>query len=285
MLLTGNASHGLVASLPETENLGAPRIWRQQWVAISAIAAVLEQRVWLQTSSALYANLYMMIIGEPGTGKTRTLRVAKRLMLGVPEFAIAPTSMTFPALVDVMDLAKRTIAVPGTDEVQEYNSIYICAEELGAFIHKWDEEMIKGLSAFYDVDPYAQNRRTNDIKIKIDRPQVSMLCACTPQDLLKLMPDVAWGQGFTSRTIMVYSGERIIVDDFVKRPQPKLGDLTYDLNIIHNLCGEFHVTAEYARCVNTWISQGEPPIPKHPKLLHYISRRKVNIYKLSMVSA
>jgi hypothetical protein len=145
--------------------------------------------------------------------------------------------------------------------------------------------MIKGLSAFYDVDPYAQNRRTNDIKIKIDRPQVSMLCAATPQDLLKLMPDVAWGQGFTSRTIMVYSSERIIIDDFAKRPPPKLAALEHDLNIIHNLSGEFHVTDEYVKCVNTWVSQGEPPIPKHPKLLHYISRRKVNIYKLSMVSA
>ena len=226
-----------------------------------------------------------MIIGEPGTGKTRTLRVAKRLTMSVPEFSTAPTSMTFPALVDVMDLQKRTLAIPGSDEVQEYNSIYICAEELGAFIHKWDEEMIKGLSAFYDVDPYAQHRRTNDIKIKIDRPQVNMICAATPQDLLKLMPDVAWGQGFTSRTIMIYSGEKIIVDDFAKRPPLHLDKLEHDLNTIHNLAGEFHVTEAYAKAVNTWVGGGELPLPKHPKLLHYISRRKVNVYKLSMVSA
>jgi hypothetical protein len=274
----------IASFIAETSNLGAPTIWRQ-WAAISVIAAVLEQRVWLQTSSPLYPNLYLMIVGPPGTGKTRTLRVAKRLLLTIPEFGLAPTSVTFPALVDAMDLCKRTIAIPGSDEVQEYNSIYICAEELGAFIHKWDEEMIKGLSAFYDVDPYAQNRRTNDLKIKIDRPQVNMICACTPQDLLKLMPDVAWGQGFTSRTIMIYSPERLKVDDFARRPPPKLHNLSFDLNIIHNLSGEFHATKEYISRVNSWIDQGEPPIPKHPKLLHYISRRKVNIYKLSMVAS
>ncbi len=253
-------------------------------MAISTIAAALEQRVWIQTSSALYPNLYMMLVGEPGTGKTRTMRAAKRVMMAIPEFAIAPTSMTFPVLVDVMERNKKTIAISGT-ETEEYNSIYICVEEIGAFIHKWDEEMIKGLSHFYDVDPYGHERRTKEIKIKMDRPQVNMLCATTPQDLLKLLPDVAWGQGFTSRTIMVYSGEKIIIDDFAKRPPPKLAALEHDLNIIHNLSGEFHVTQEYVQCVNAWVAQREPPIPKHPKLLHYISRRKVNIYKLSMVSA
>jgi hypothetical protein len=205
--------------------------------------------------------------------------------MSIPEFYVAPTSATFPAMVDAMDRAKKTIAVNGSDEVDEYNSLYIHVDELGAFIHKWDEEMIKGLSAFYDINPYEMERRTNNLKIKMGRPQINMICACTPQDLLKLLPDIAWGQGFMSRTIMVFSGEKIIVDDFAKRPPPKLAALEHDLNTIHNLSGEFHVTDEYVSCVNTWVAQGEPPIPKHPKLLHYISRRKVNIYKLSMVSA
>src|SRR5271166_6582293 len=58
--------------IEQTENLEAPLIWRR-WSAISMIAAALEQKVWMQTSSPIFPNLYMMIIGHPGTGKTRTL--------------------------------------------------------------------------------------------------------------------------------------------------------------------------------------------------------------------
>ena len=30
---------------------------------------------------------------------------------------------------------------------------------------------------------------------------------------------------------------------------------------------------------------GEPPVPSHPKLIHYVTRRRTHLYKLSMVSA
>jgi hypothetical protein len=245
----------------------------------------MEQQVSMVTSSPLHPNLYMLLVGPPGTGKSRTLAVAQRIFMSIPEFYIAPTSATFPAMVDAMARAEKSVVVPESDEVDKYNSLYIHVDELGAFIHKWDEEMVKGLSAFYDVHPFQMERRTNELRIKMGRPQLNMVCACTPQDLLKLLPDVAWGQGFMSRTIMIYSAERIIVDDFAPRPRPKLADLEFDLNTIHNLTGVFHVTKAYADVLNDWVRKGEQPLPEHPKLFHYLSRRKVNVYKLSMVSA
>ena len=268
----------------ETENLEAPKVWRR-WAAISLIAAALEQRVWVQTSSPLYPNLYVMIVGHPGTGKTRTMRVIKRLALTLSEFSVAPISLTFASLVDYLAQAQRSFQVPGQVDPIQFNSCFICAEELGAFMHRWDDEMIKGLSAFYDPDPYAQHRRTNDLKIAIDSPQVNMCTGVTPQDLLKLLPEVAWGQGFTSRTIMVFSDERIIGNDFAPRADPKLDALEHDLKVIHGLYGQFHVTNPYMECIANWRALGEPPVPNHPKLTHYITRRRVHLYKLSMVSA
>src|SRR5690348_13709860 len=143
--------------IEQTENLEAPIIWRR-WAAISMISAALEMKVWLQTSSPLYPNLYIMIVGHPGTGKTRTLRVQKTLAMGLSEFHVAPISMTFASLVDRFALAKRSIVRPG-EPTDEFWSMLINAEEMGAFIHKWDEEMIKGLAAFYDPDPYEHWRR------------------------------------------------------------------------------------------------------------------------------
>ncbi len=156
-----------------TTNLESPEIFRR-WAAIGSIAATLEQKVWLQTSSALYPNLYVFLVAHPGVGKTRTVRAVKRYFTELPEPHIAPTSVTASSLVDALVKAKRTlIRIP--EGPLEYNSLLIAADELTAFMHKYDDEMIGVLSAFYDNDIYGQHRRGNEIRISIKSPQVNIL--------------------------------------------------------------------------------------------------------------
>ncbi len=255
-------------------------------MAISTIAAVLEQKVWLTTFKNLYPNLYVMIVGHPGMGKTNAIVIAKTLLMKLAEFHLAPVSLTWASLVDALVEAKRYIIRPMDIEKEiKYNSMFICADELGAFIHKYDDEMTKGLSAMYDPTPYSQNRRTSSIKIKMDSPQINMLTGSTPQDLLKMLPENAWGQGFMSRVIMIFSDERRITDDFAEAVLPKTDDLMADLEMINGLWGQFHVTEAYRTAVNDWQALGEPPVLGHPKLTHYNTRRRINLYKLSMIAA
>lgn len=271
----------------ETANLDCPEIFRR-WAGITAIAATLEQKVWLTTSSALYPNVYVFLIGHPGTGKTRTIRAMRSYLRELPDPHIAPQSLTFAALVDALLESKRMI-VRLPEGPLEYNSMVIAADELGTFIHKYDKEMVDGLSAFYDPDPYGQNRRGRDIKIKIKSPQLNILCGSTPSNLMELMPEGAWGQGFTSRIIMVFSDERPIGDDFASVTREPSADLAHDLAIINSLHGEITVTEDYRKLVNLWRQAGEQtegaPAPSHPKLIHYNTRRRVHLYKLSMVAA
>ena len=248
------------------------------------MAAAMEMKTYLKTSSPLYPNLYVFIVGHPGVGKNRILRIAKRYMNELPEFHFAPTSLTGAALVDTLAASKRFIArLP--DPPLEYWNTVITAEELTAFMHKYDDEMVGLLSAFYDPDPYAQSRRGKDIKIRIDRPQVNLISGTTPSNLIQLMPESAWDQGFTSRVILVHSDERIIGDDFAGVSRELDEDLIHDIKSIGALSGEFKVTEDYRNAVNNWRQLGEPPAVNHPKLLHYKTRRRVHLYKLSMVSA
>lgn len=266
-----------------TDNLESPELFRK-WAGIFTIASAMEMKTYLMTSSPLYPNLYVFIVGHPGVGKNRIIRVAKRYMNELPEFHFAPTSLTGAALVDTLAASKRFIArLP--DPPIEYNNTVITAEELTAFMHKYDDEMVGLLSAFYDPDPYAQSRRGRDIKIKIDHPQVNLMSGTTPSNLVQLMPDSAWDQGFTSRVIMVHSDERIIGDDFAGTSRGLDDNLIHDIKMIGALSGEFKVTQEYRAAVNDWRALGEPPVINHPKLLHYKTRRRVHLYKLSMVAA
>lgn len=231
----------------------------------------------------MHPNVYVWLVGHPGTGKTRSIREARRYINTIETLNIAPTSVTFASLVDRLTKAKRDIKVGDID--LKYNSLMICADELGAFMHKYDNEMIDGLSAFYDPDPYEQTRRTNDIKIKIASPQINILCGCTPQNLTDFMPEKAWGQGFTSRLMLIFSDERILGNDFAQKDEVFNTDLAHDLAIINTLVGEFEATQAYQDAINNWRSLGEPPVPNHPKLIHYVTRRKAHLYKLSMIAS
>lgn len=236
------------------------------------------------TSSRLHPNLYTFLVGHPGVGKTRTIRAARAYCAELIDFHFAPTSVTGASLVDALIGAKRAI-IQLPDPPLEYNSILIAADELGAFMHKYDDEMVGILSAFYDPDPYGQRRRGGDLKISIKSPQVNILAGTTPSNLMKFMPEGAWDQGFTSRILMIFSDERIVGDDFAVINKPLSPDLKHDLALINTLVGKYTVTEDYRSAVNDWRALGEPPAPTHPKLLHYNTRRRVHLYKLSMVAA
>lgn len=240
--------------------------------------------MWVKTFRPLYPNLYVFLIAHPGVGKTRTIMEAKHYVQQLPEFHLAPISMTFASLVDSLVKAKRSLIQPDGDLI-EYNTMFICADELGTFISKYDNEMCDGLSHFYDPNPYQQVRRTSDINIKIKSPQINLFCGSTPQNLTALLPEKAWGQGFTSRMIMVFSDERIIGDDFAAQIETHSEDLQADLEIINTLTGQFEVTEGYQEAVNNWRQLGEKPVPNHPKLIHYATRRRAHLYKLSMIAA
>ena len=101
--------------------------------------------------------------------------------------------MTAASLIDMMVESKRMV-IQLPDPPLEYNTMTISADELGAFIHKYDNEMIAVLSAFYDPDPYGHNRRGKDIRIKIKHPQLNILCGTTPSNLLQFLPEGAWNR-------------------------------------------------------------------------------------------
>lgn len=269
-----------------SDNLESAPLFRK-WTAIGVIAAALEQKVWISTSSAVYPNLYTILVGHPGVGKTRTIMKGREFLAQLDEFHIAPTSMKMASLVDALLASKRSI-IDLPNPMVEFHSMTLLCDEWSAFMHAYDDELVGGLTAFYDVWPYEHHRRGKDIRIKIPRPQLNILAGSTPSNLLKFMPDNAWDQGFTSRVILAFSDQRITGDDFAQTRRDLPEGMIHDLRLIYSLQGEFAVSPEYQAAVNAWRDpkgNNENPKPSHPKLVHYNTRRRTHVYKLSMVSA
>src|SRR6267142_1276119 len=245
--------------IESTEHLESPRLFRQ-WAALSVLAAAAEQRIYvISGGERLHPNIYCFLVAHPGVGKTRSIRAAKKYYLETPVPLNAPTSMSASSMIDAVAASKRNVILSNGKELDqlEYNTLYITADELSAFMHKHDEEAMGVMSDFYDPQPYGQTRRGGDLKIKIKSPQINMICGTAPANLLNFMPEVAWGQGFCSRTIMVFSDERHIGDDFATKDTNLNPDLVTDLNHIAGLLGKFEVTPDYRGAVNAWRQGGE----------------------------
>lgn len=266
-----------------TDNLESAPIWRK-WCAISTISAVLERKVFVTTSSPLYPNLYIFIVGDAGLGKTRPIMAAKSLIEEIPEHVkFAPTSVTMASLTDAMVEANRKI-VRLPHGMLEYNSVYIMADELSAFMHEYAGDLVAGLTTFFDCVPYSQSRRVGKINIQIRAPQLGILSGTTPSNLIKFVPENAWEQGLMSRVILIFSEDRPIIDVFNTPKKEKPANLIHDLKIINALEGEFGWTKEYAEYMHKWKTVNLEPKPNHPKLTHYSSRRFAHSIKLAMIS-
>lgn len=255
------------------------------WAAISVLGAAMEQRVWMiSQGKKVFPNVYCGLVAHPGVGKTKTIHTARDYYMELPEPKLAPTTTTAASMVKVLKTSSRTV-IHMPEGTFTYNTMYITADELTAFMHKYDEEAAGLMSHMYDVSVYRRTRITDNIDIKIEHPQLNLILGTQPSMLMNYLPERAWEQGFCSRTIFVFSDERTVGDDFAETSTALDPNLVNDLLSISGLVGGFGVTEGYRTAVNNWRALGEPPVPTHPKLLHYCTRRRMHLYKLSMVSA
>lgn len=267
-----------------TLHTGAPDIFRR-WVGISAVGAALEQRVWVVTrGSALYPNLYIMLIAEPGIGKGMALSASRRIFSEIKDLKLAPTSVSKASLMDSLFEAHRKVLNHARQEFLEFNSLYVVATELGVLVPLWDSEFMNSLTDIYDSIPYSESKRTGKLRLEILRPQINLIAATTPSYLNHVMPPGAWDQGFISRTILVYSGERTITDIFSDELNKKIyDDLIADFRVIALLQGKAVFETPAAKLMLEWHQAGGPPAPENPKLAHYLTRRTAHVLKLSMI--
>src|SRR5215471_3698124 len=273
-----------------TEVLPSPMIYRK-WTAISYVAAALERKVWVRTmGSSLYPNLFTLLVGPPGIGKGQAIYPGEGILREVPDHIVGPSDITSAALIDALNEASRKIVMIGPTPYVEFNSLTIISRELGVLIPAWETSLMNNLTDIYDGFPIDHKRRGKDLRIKILSPQINLLGACTPSYLNSVIPQGAWDQGFISRTIMIYAGQRISRDPFSEDANLEfLGrlqkDLLHDLKTIAQAYGQLSFTTPAVLAIKAWQKTGYAPEPSHQKLQFYNSRRLAHLLKLCIISS
>lgn len=273
--------------LEYTNGIQSPEPFRE-WSAICTIAAALERKVYIVSQGRpIYPNLYVFLVGPPGSGKTRAVDECEDLLRSLKDHRIAPTSLTKASLIDALKESER--AVPGQME-GTFNALFLAAKELGALLPGYDSDFMNALVYLYDSMPYGEKRRSKDTDFVIKNPLLNMIACTTPSYLNEMMPPGAWEQGFLSRVIIVYSDILDIVKlDLMQESKgrdPTLERaLQKDLIHIGNRVGRFTFERDAAQTVEAWNTARREHEPKHPRLTHYNTRRPLQLLKLCQVAA
>src|SRR4249920_2845006 len=122
-----------------TSGTQSPERFRR-WTAASIIAGALERKVWTKVfKRTLYPNMYILLAGGPGIGKSDALRGASDLWDALPELHVAPSSVSRASLVDSLVAAERSVLRPtDTNPYTKFNSLQVAATEFGTFLSSYD---------------------------------------------------------------------------------------------------------------------------------------------------
>lgn len=270
------------------EPAGSPVLF-SKWTAIFTVAAAMERKTFVKTpKGVLFPNLYTILVGPAGAGKTVASTMAHEMMQHLEDHHIASTSLTKAAMMDELNEAVRKIVIPTNDPpVIDFNSLTVIANELGVLIPAYENDFINTLTDIYDCKRYSERRRSTKNEFDLKAPQINLLAATTPSYLNNLMPEGAWDQGFISRTMMIYSGKGESVDLFedIKLSNGLYDHLVTDLRQIGSAFGKFRFTEDAVEAFRQWMKGKEEPVPDHPKLQHYNSRRQAHLLKLCMIAS
>lgn len=272
-----------------TEHCGSPAPFRK-WAGIFAIASVLERKVHLITKKGpTFPNIYAILVGPPGAGKTIATSMAHELIAGLKDHHLSPTSVTKASLIDALKDAERKIVRPTQDPpILSFNALTVISNELGVLLPSYEADFMNTLTDLWDCKIYSESRRSTKTNFKIEAPCLNIIAATTPSYLNGFLPEGAWDQGFLARTILVYSGANPPSTIFHEENiQDKVlwEALQEDLKIIGSLSGKFTFSAEAAAAITGWALAGCPPVPDHPKLNNYNVRRVHQLLKLCMIAS
>lgn len=258
------------------------------WAAVSAVAAGLQRKVHCRIMGReLYPNLFILLVADPGVGKSNAIYSARDIITADKRIKMAPQRITKEAFYMVLEESASNLIIPG-EAVQTHHSLSAFIDEFGVFVRRGDLDFMADLADLYDCPTRFQYRTKHQISQDLAKAWFNFISGCTPAWVKESFTEIALEQGFPARIIAVYGSQKMIPDlwstEIADSSNNKLQSLlTDDFAQICDLRGEFIWQSEAAKSFQAWVTDGMKPYPQDPRLRHYCTRRIMHIAKLSMV--
>lgn len=268
----------------------------------SMIASALQRRVWLgHEKAALYPNLYILLVGEPGVGKGLVMkqinyiirfhknrdteeRVHGEYPLLIP---VAADATTYEALVRAMSKCTKTYQYKEDSKLRIYthSSLTFCLEEMASLFRKHTEDVANFLLVTFDCGDFIYDTKTQGTD-KIKNCCLNFLAGTNPAFIKRVFSDELLSEGFSSRTIAVFEEESRFQKLFI----PKFSEDQLDChqNILDHVgkltkvFGQVRLSNEADIFMREWWESKPAKKNDSPKLKHYYARKNIHALKMAM---
>lgn len=195
-----------------------PKIF-QLWSALSASSAVMGRNIWFRHgSNTVCPNMYVMLIGEPGSRKSTAIKRAKNLVIKSGYETVAANKSTkekflmdfelgFTYTSDDPDGEHSLDQLLAGDLEVGSREVYIPADEWLAFFGEGNTNFATCLGDLWDYEGIYRERLKNSKSVTIPNPTVSILGGATHDTFKLAFPANLLGHGFLSRMLLIF-GER-----------------------------------------------------------------------------
>lgn len=243
--------------------------------------------MWTQLQiNKMYANLYVMLIGPPGVGKTQALAPMSQFLRKSTAVTLAPTDMSKQGLLDALAEAARGALIDGRPFDYHFMALHI--SELSNFMSKYDAELAGLLTDLFDCPPFSEEKKRSGAGKFINNPGLSFIIGTATKNLGSTITDDMWGSGFMARVVLVFSAEDVKTGDIFE-PLPlneALGDQIVDgLRRIGEMKGPMGWEREARDLLLHFKDHQKVGAPLHNRLENYVTRRWMHLCKLCMIAA
>lgn len=258
------------------------------WTCLSVIGAALQRKVYLRWGfKTLYPNIYVVLIGPSGCRKGTAMNIGKDLLQEINGILMASESTTREALIRDMKDGITTFTDPTDQMLKFHSSVTVFSEELSVFLGQQNIKFLADLTDWFDASDQWTYRTKGSGTDKLVGVCVNILGATAPDWLRSILPQEAFGGGFTSRVIFVVEdGKKQVVADpripiEVQQMRPAL---VHDLEMINSMAGEMAFSDDAMAIYAPWYEQqSKSPAIKDPHFAGYCERRAIHALKLSMI--
>lgn len=181
-----------------------------EWAGINVLSAAVSRRIFFdQNYFKIYANMYVVLVGEPGDKKTTALSLARSMVQKVKR-PIAPPSATKEAITVLMsaenDKSPCHLNYVDTNNIPKHiTHLSFFASEIVTMLSAGGnpQGLIEFFTDIYDREAFEvlTKNKGNDI---IDAPYITILACMTPEQTNSLMKDRLITGGFSRRCVFVY---------------------------------------------------------------------------------
>jgi len=308
--LVDSAEKDFISSYLEyTSKTECPTFFHR-WTAITSLAAYLGRRsFFLHGHFTLHPNLYVMLIGSPGTKKSSAIKIGAKLLksAGYTTFAAKKTRQE-KFLVDLADQSMQKDIADGGDITQGYDILeenlwggsidsvdsythkppaecFVAADEFNNFIGIGNMDFISLLGELWDYEGVYDHKLKNSKSVYVPNPTVSILGGNTPTGFAEAFPTQSLGQGFFSRLLLVFAESTGVKYTFP--PIPSIDIQNNLVSLLHKIKTDVHgemTMSDEARELLDAIYLSWPGIDDI-RFEHYANRRLTHLLKLCMVVA